>query len=68
MITIVLNGEKKRIEAGLNVDRLLKLYHINPAAVVVERNEKVLAKNQFESTEVEDGDLLEIVNFVGGGA
>ena len=41
---------------------------IDPRRVAVEHNLVVLKRTAFETTEVRDGDQVEIVNFVGGGS
>ena len=39
----------------------------NPLAIAVELNEEILPKAEYAETVLKDGDVLEIVNFVGGG-
>jgi len=68
MMTILINGEQKAVNDNLSVEGLLKSFHIDPSAVVVERNEMVLPRQRFGETLVTAGDKIEIVRFVGGGA
>lgn len=40
---------------------------INPFRVAIELNEEILPKSEYDNTVLKDGDVVEIVNFVGGG-
>ena len=51
----------------MNVTQLLEHLDIDPRRVAVEHNLIVLKRPAFDSTEVNEGDQIEIVNFVGGG-
>ena len=66
-VSIVLNGERRLVAAGLSVDRLLRSLKLEPGMVVVERNREILARDAVGTTVVEDGDRIELVHFVGGG-
>jgi thiamine biosynthesis protein ThiS len=46
---------------------LLSELEIDSRRVAVEHNLVVLKRAAFDTTEVRDGDQVEIVNFVGGG-
>ena len=45
----------------------LARHDLDPDLVVVERNGRILRRQDFDGTALEDGDELEIVHFVGGG-
>ncbi len=63
-----INGEIKEFESEIkNISELLKALNVNSKFVAVELNGSVVYKESFETTEVKDGDKLEIVSFVGGG-
>jgi sulfur carrier protein len=64
---IRINGEEKEIAQGLSVAGLLDELQIRPARVVVELNRTILPREAHGSTSLNDGDMLEIVHFVGGG-
>ncbi|HWO42224.1 MAG TPA: sulfur carrier protein ThiS [Candidatus Eisenbacteria bacterium] len=64
---IRLNGEEREIGGGTTVAGLLEELKIRPARVVVELNRDVLTRERYASTLLNDGDVLEIVHFVGGG-
>jgi len=66
-VTIVLNGDPYDVPGPVTIAGLLERLDIDSRRVAVERNMVVLKRALFETTEVSDGDQIEIVNFVGGG-
>ena len=66
-ISIRVNGEHRRIRAGLTLAGLANELGLDPAKVAVERNLEVVPRSTLDAVPVEDGDELEIVHFVGGG-
>jgi thiamine biosynthesis protein ThiS len=66
-LKITLNGDPFEIAERLTIGTLLAHLEIDPRRVAVEHNLVVLKRALFETTEVHEGDQVEIVNFVGGG-
>jgi thiamine biosynthesis protein ThiS len=66
-LTITLNGEPYELTGGATITELLARLDIDPRGVAVERNFVVVKRDAYPATPVEDGDQIEIVNFVGGG-
>lgn len=64
---ITLNGDAFELSRALTVDALLCQLKIDSRRVAVEHNLTVLKRAAYESTVINDGDEVEIVNFVGGG-
>lgn len=64
---IVLNGEPFDVAGPLTIADLLARLEIDARRVAVERNLAILKRALFDTTEVNEGDQIEIVNFVGGG-
>jgi thiamine biosynthesis protein ThiS len=64
---IKINGEEREIAPGLSIGTLLEQLQIRPGRVVVERNRDIVARNAYGGTMLVEGDILEIVHFVGGG-
>ena len=64
---IMLNGDRFELEAPLSVSALLARLEIDPRRVAVEHNLAILKRQRFTDVVVNDGDRIEIVNFVGGG-
>ena len=66
-VRVRLNGKERDVEAGHTVRSLLESLDLNPQLVVVEHNREILARERFGEVDVEEGDTLELVHFVGGG-
>ena len=62
-----MNGDAHEVAQPLTVAELLAQLEIDPRRVAVEHNLVVLKREAFGTTLVQDGDEVEIVNFVGGG-
>ncbi len=66
-VSITVNGEHKRVPAGLSLAKLASELGLVPEKVAVERNLEVVPRSTLTEVCVEDGDDIEIVHFVGGG-
>jgi thiamine biosynthesis protein ThiS len=66
-LRITLNGEPHDLAGPLTVHELLAQLQIDARRVAVEHNLTVVKREAFDRTTVNDGDEVEIVNFVGGG-
>lgn len=66
-VSIRVNGEHRRIAAGLTIAQLAADLGLVPEKVAVERNLEIVPRSTLQDVIVEDGDELEIVHFVGGG-
>ncbi len=64
---VILNGEKIDVEAGVTVAMLVDTLGGDPRGIAIERNLEIVPKSEHASTVLEDGDRLEVVQFVGGG-
>ena len=64
---ITLNGEPRDLAEPLTISRLLTVLDIDPRRVAVEHNLVIMKRPTFDTTIVQSGDRVEIVNFVGGG-
>ena len=62
-----MNGDPHEVAGPLTVADLLAQLEIDARRVAVEHNLVVLKRDALASTPVQDGDEVEIVNFVGGG-
>ena len=67
LMRIMINGESRELAPGLTVAALLTELGIDTRKVAVERNLEIVPKSTFATTEIGDGDRLEIVHFIGGG-
>ena len=64
---VKINGEVRTLSSPLTLDALLKQLALDPRKLAVERNLEIVPKSAYGQTQLQDGDKLEIVNFVGGG-
>jgi len=64
---LVVNGEERNVAPSTTVKQLLASLGLEHTLVAVERNEEVVPRARHESTELADGDRVEVVHFVGGG-
>jgi thiamine biosynthesis protein ThiS len=61
------NGEGREVPEGTTVRRLVELLGLADGPVAVERNGEVVRRAQHATELVAEGDVIEIVHFVGGG-
>ena len=66
-ISIRVNGEHRRVPAGISIADLALELGLEPTKVAVERNLEVVPRSTLADVVVEDADEYEIVTFVGGG-
>ncbi len=66
-VSIQVNGEHRRVAAGLSIAQLAEELGLVPEKVAVERNLEIVPRSTLAHVMIEDGDELEIVHFVGGG-
>jgi sulfur carrier protein len=64
---IELNGEPRELPSSMTVSALLESLGLGGKPVAVERNTEIVPRAAHASTELADGDRLEVVHFVGGG-
>ena len=67
-MTITLNGDAYELPGPVTIADLLARLDIDPRRVAVERNITVVKRDEYGTTEIAEGDEIEIVNFVGGGS
>ena len=65
---ITLNGDPHEVAGPLTLSALLAQLKIDSRRVAVEHNLTVVKRAEYEVTQIHEGDEIEIVNFVGGGA
>jgi thiamine biosynthesis protein ThiS len=64
---LTVNGEVREAPDSATLADLLALLGIEGKRVAVERNREIAPRSAWESIVLNDGDQLEIVQFVGGG-
>ena len=67
-ITLMVNGTPRELQRNSTVAGLLGSLDIDPRLVVVEHNRSILRDREaYGELNLNDGDVVEIVHFVGGG-
>lgn len=64
---IQLNGRAKDIKSTTTLEHLLTEFNLDRTTVIIEHNHSLLSENASLQRPLEDGDIIEIVRFVGGG-
>lgn len=63
---IIVNGQGIE-EKSLKLSHWLLLNDYDRDLIAVERNGSIIKRNDYDKTVLQDGDTVEIVQFVGGG-
>ncbi|MGN0666388.1 MAG: sulfur carrier protein ThiS [Huintestinicola sp.] len=63
-----INGKKCPDAVGMTVEKYLEENNYNKAHIVVELNEEILPKSEYSTRDIAEGDIVEIVAFMGGGS
>lgn len=68
-MTISVAGNKKEYEDGLNIAQLIEKENVeNAEYVTVTLNDEFIDREKFETTVLKEGDVVEFLYFMGGGA
>ena len=68
MIALQVNGRRVELEGPTPLLAYLETLGVSPRAVAVEHNGIVIERTSYANATLEDGDVVEIVRMVGGGA
>jgi thiamine biosynthesis protein ThiS len=66
-LKLQINGDARDFPDGLTLAALVEQLGMKPDRVAVELNLEIVPRANWQSTQLKDGDKLEIVHFVGGG-
>lgn len=68
LIALQVNGKTVSCAATTTLPQLLEQLALNPRLIAVEYNGEILHRQYWSETKIQEGDRLEIVTIVGGGA
>ena len=69
MAKIYVNGDAQEVKLPLNVSELIKeLKLVTPEMVSVQVNEEFAEREDWESLQIKEGDKVDFLYFMGGGA
>ena len=66
-LSLTVNGEPRRASPGSSIADLVRALELDPAKVAVECNGVIAPRSTLGEVALAEGDVLEIVHFVGGG-
>jgi len=66
-VAVVINGQPRSVAQGATLLQVLKALELDPRAVVVEHNRRIVRRPALADVTVAPGDAIELVHFVGGG-
>lgn len=64
---ITLNGKKKQYEAALTLEEMIRSASVDFRHVIAEVNGEIVKQGDWGATPIQEGDTIELLNFVGGG-
>jgi sulfur carrier protein len=68
MTKITVNGNKQEFAFPLTLSGLIELNKVaNPEMVSVQINDNFIEREKFDTTQIQDGDVIEFLYFMGGG-
>jgi sulfur carrier protein len=68
---LLINGEERsfsEVVIPFTIAALIEALSMKPDRVAVERNRDIVPRDRWAETQLQDGDRLEVVHFVGGGS
>ena len=66
-LALTINGEGRMVPGPATVQDLLDRLGLDARGIVVELNRRIVRRPEIGETALQDGDVLELVHFVGGG-
>ena len=67
MIAVTINGKPVQLESSVSLEQFLDERNVNTKFVAVAYNGNVLQKEDYSVVVLDEGDVVEIVQPVGGG-
>jgi thiamine biosynthesis protein ThiS len=66
-MNVRVNGKEMQLAEGMTVKQVLEQRQLSPNVVACELNEKILRRAALGDAVLHDGDVLEILQMIGGG-
>jgi len=64
---VTLNGQDRSLPRGTTLQGLVQSLKLEPERLAIEMNKVIVRRDLWRTTEIENGAMIEIVMFVGGG-
>jgi len=66
-MNLTINGNAKEIEPVENLEQLVQTLVEKAQGLIVELNDNIITRDAWKEQAVRDGDVIELIRFVGGG-
>ena len=66
-MTVTINGQRRNLPEGMSLVEAVSRFFPDSGSLVVERNGSFVRPGEWVKTSLADGDVLEMIQFVGGG-
>lgn len=65
---LIVNGKRyDNLEDDITMRDLLDHLKLPAKKIAIERNREIVSKSTYDSVSLNDGDIIEIIHFIGGG-
>jgi thiamine biosynthesis protein ThiS len=65
---LIVNGKiYDNLEDDITMRELLDHLKLPAKKIAIERNREIVSKSTYDSVSLNDGDIIEIIHFIGGG-
>ncbi len=64
---IIVNGREKELPMPLNLTSLVGQFSKNSKRIIAEVNGQIVKNPSWNQTQLRNGDVVELISFVGGG-
>ena len=65
---LIVNGKRyDNLEDDMTMSELLDYLKLPAKKIAVERNREIISKSTYNTVRLNDGDIMEIIHFIGGG-
>ena len=69
MAKITVNGEVQEVQPGISLTELIKQNNVEqPEMVSVQLNDDFVDRNEWDTLQIKDGDVIDFLYFMGGGS
>ena len=65
---LIVNGHRyDNLEDDMTMSELLVYLKLPAKKIAIERNREIISKSTYNTVRLNDGDIIEIIHFIGGG-
>ena len=65
---LIVNGHRyDNLEDDMTMSELLDYLKLPAKKIAIERNREIISKSAYNTVRLNDGDIMEIIHFIGGG-